>query len=141
MPACAARPAGVAGQARRRSRRKFAPGCRRERERGYRPIHATTDCCYCLVATATVLELPPIGSSYPLTSCLCTGRNGSGQVALPFVVVSTRVGQWRACPRDHARAQVRPGRALLAHGMVVPGAAGFGRLVAFCGRACAAGNG
>jgi hypothetical protein len=44
----------------------------------------------CLVAIATVLELPPIGSSHAPTSCLCTGRNGSGQVALPLVVRSRR---------------------------------------------------
>jgi hypothetical protein len=28
----------------------------------------------------------PIGSSHAPTSCLCTGRNGSDQVALPLVV-------------------------------------------------------
>jgi hypothetical protein len=43
-------------------------------------------CSSCLIATATVLELPPIGSSHAPTSCLCTRRNRSGQVALPLVV-------------------------------------------------------
>ena len=40
----------------------------------------------CLISRATVLELPAIGSSHAPTSCLCTGRNGSGHVALPLVV-------------------------------------------------------
>jgi hypothetical protein len=31
----------------------------------------------CLVATATVLELAPMASSQPATSCLCTGRHAS----------------------------------------------------------------
>ena len=50
-----------------------------------------TECRVCLIATATVLELPPIGSSHAPTSCLCTGRNGSGQVALPLVVRCKRL--------------------------------------------------
>src|SRR5688500_16877009 len=33
-----------------------------------------------------MLELPPIGSSHAPTSCLCTGGNGSGHVALLLVV-------------------------------------------------------
>jgi hypothetical protein len=33
-----------------------------------------------------VLELPPMASSQTAMSCLCTGRNASGQVALPLVV-------------------------------------------------------
>jgi hypothetical protein len=55
----------------------------------------------CLIATATVLELPLIGSSHAPTSCLCTGRNGSGQVALPLVVLLESVGL------DHRRARSR----------------------------------
>ena len=43
-------------------------------------------CWSCLIATARVLELPSIGSSHAPKSCLCSGRNGSGQVALPLVV-------------------------------------------------------
>jgi hypothetical protein len=43
-------------------------------------------CCICLIATATVLELPPIASSHARTWCLCTGCNGSGQVTLLLVV-------------------------------------------------------
>ena len=40
------------------------------------------------IATATVLELPPIGSPHAPKSCLRTGRQGSGRVALLFVVRS-----------------------------------------------------
>jgi hypothetical protein len=36
------------------------------------------------------LELLPIGSAHASTSCLCTGRDGSGQVAIPVVVPSGR---------------------------------------------------
>ena len=36
-------------------------------------------CCFCLVATATVLELPPMASSQTVTSCLCTGCHVSGR--------------------------------------------------------------
>jgi hypothetical protein len=43
-----------------------------------------------LVATATVLELPPIGSSHAPTSCLCTGCIASVHVALLLVVRSER---------------------------------------------------
>jgi hypothetical protein len=32
------------------------------------------------------LDLHPIGSSRARSLCLCTGRNASGQVALPWVV-------------------------------------------------------
>jgi hypothetical protein len=39
-----------------------------------------------LKATAMVLDLHPIGSSSAPLLCLCTGRNASGQVALPWVV-------------------------------------------------------
>jgi len=48
---------------------------------------ASGRCCVCLLATATVLELPPIGSSHAPALCLCTGRNGCGEVALLLVVV------------------------------------------------------
>jgi hypothetical protein len=54
------------------------------------PRSTCRHCRVCLIATATVLELPPIGSSHAPTSCPCTGRNGSGQVALPLVVPSER---------------------------------------------------
>jgi hypothetical protein len=37
----------------------------------------------CLVATATVLGIPRIGSAQAPMSCLCTGHDGSGPVALP----------------------------------------------------------
>ena len=40
--------------------------------------------------TATVLELPPIGSAHTPPSCLCTGCHGSGQAALLLVVRSDR---------------------------------------------------
>jgi hypothetical protein len=40
-------------------------------------------CPLCLKATAMVLDLHPIGSSRAPSLCLCTGRNASGQVALP----------------------------------------------------------
>lgn len=36
-------------------------------------------CRSCLVATATVLELPPMASSQTATSCLCTGCDASGR--------------------------------------------------------------
>jgi hypothetical protein len=39
----------------------------------------------CLVATATVLELRPIGRSHAPTSCLCTGRKGPAKWRFPFV--------------------------------------------------------
>jgi hypothetical protein len=55
----------------------------------------------CLKATATVLDLHPIGSSRAPTSCRCTGRNGSGQVALPRVVPSEHlVGTALGRPRS-----------------------------------------
>jgi hypothetical protein len=42
----------------------------------------------CLIATATLLELRPSGSSQAPTSCLCTARNGFSEVALSLVVIS-----------------------------------------------------
>ena len=57
----------------------------RVRVRGYRfARHAiangrSADYRSCLMATAAVLELPPIGSSHAQTSCLYTGRHRSGQ--------------------------------------------------------------
>ena len=53
---------------------------------GSRGVVRSRDRSLCLIATATVLELPRIGSSHAPTSCLCTGRNEPGQVALPLVV-------------------------------------------------------
>jgi hypothetical protein len=50
--------------------------------------------CFCLKATAMVLDLHPIGSSSAPSLCLCTGRNASGQVALPWVVA-------KRAPRRH----------------------------------------
>jgi hypothetical protein len=50
--------------------------------------------CSCLKATAMVLDLHPIGSSRAPSLCLCTGRNASGQVALPWVVA-------KRAPRRH----------------------------------------
>jgi hypothetical protein len=50
------------------------------------PLGATPCCSSCLAAKATVLELPPIGSSHAPMSGPRTGYNGSGQVALLFVV-------------------------------------------------------
>ncbi len=41
-----------------------------------------------------VLDLHPIGSSSAPSLCLCTGRNASGQVALPWVVA-------KRAPRRH----------------------------------------
>ena len=49
---------------------------------------------FCLKATAMVLDLHPIGSSSAPSLCLCTGRNASGQVALPWVVA-------KRAPRRH----------------------------------------
>ena len=49
---------------------------------------------FCLKATAMVLDLHPIGSSRAPSLCLCTGRNASGQVALPWVVA-------KRAPRRH----------------------------------------
>src|SRR3954451_22352347 len=40
------------------------------------------------------LDLHPIGSSCAPSLCLCTGRNASGQVALPWVVA-------KRAPRRH----------------------------------------
>src|SRR4051794_38686257 len=40
----------------------------------------------CLIAPAMALDLYPIGSSRAPSLCLCTGRNASDQVALPWVV-------------------------------------------------------
>lgn len=51
-------------------------------------------CRICLKATAMVLDLHPIGSSRAPSLCLCTGRNASGQVALPWVVA-------KRAPRRH----------------------------------------
>ena len=48
----------------------------------------------CLEATAMVLDLHPIGSSRAASLCLCTERNASGQVALPWVVA-------KRAPRRH----------------------------------------
>ncbi len=48
----------------------------------------------CLKATAMVLDLHPIGSSSAPSLCLYTGRNASGQVALPWVVA-------KRAPRRH----------------------------------------
>ena len=45
-------------------------------------------CSFYLKATAMVLGLHPIGSSRAPSLCLCTGRNASGQAALPWVVGS-----------------------------------------------------
>ena len=63
------------------------------------------ECSVCLVATATVLELRRIGSSPAPTSCLCTGRKGSGQVTLPLIVQgrSEGVGGRRARSREGGR--------------------------------------
>ena len=57
---------------------------------------ATRDCASwrgiaCAIACASLrqrrlLELSPIGGSHAPTSCLCAGRDGTGQVALPLVV-------------------------------------------------------
>ena len=69
----------------RQLRRKEQPSHHRQ------PGRAQRRRCSCLIATATVLELPPIGSSPAPTSCLCTGRNGSAQVALSLVVWSGAV--------------------------------------------------
>src|SRR5215217_227667 len=41
-----------------------------------------------------VLDLHPIGSSRAPSLCLCTGRNASGRVALPWVVA-------KRAPRRH----------------------------------------
>jgi hypothetical protein len=60
----------------------------------------TERCRACLVATATVFELAPIGSSHAPTSCVCTGRDGSGQVALPLVVQSDRPSFGRRPEQD-----------------------------------------
>jgi hypothetical protein len=43
---------------------------------------ALRGCCLCLVATAMVLELSPIGSSHASAPCLCTEHDGSGRVVL-----------------------------------------------------------
>ena len=51
-------------------------------------------CSFCLKATAMVLDLHPIGSSSAPSLCLCTGRNASGQVVLPWVVA-------KRAPRRH----------------------------------------
>ena len=51
--------------------------------------------------TGVALDLHPIGCSRAPTSCLCTGRNGSGQVALPRVVASEHlVGTALGRPRS-----------------------------------------
>jgi len=42
----------------------------------------------CIEGDSEVLDLHPIGGSRAASSCLCTGRNASGQVALPWVVAS-----------------------------------------------------
>ena len=57
------------------------------------PGFVARQCC-CLNATAMVLDLHPIGSSRAPSLCLCTGRNASGQVALPWVVA-------KRAPRRH----------------------------------------
>ena len=49
------------------------------------------DRCYCLLAIATVRDFPPLEAPTKSASCVCVGRNGSGQVALPFVIRSERV--------------------------------------------------
>ena len=58
----------------------------------------------CLIATATLPVLPPIGSSHAPTSRLCAGRNESGQVALRLLVRgdrATRLAQTLALHRRH----------------------------------------
>jgi hypothetical protein len=78
--------------------------------------------CICLIATATAPQLLSIGSLHAPMSYLCTGRNGSGQVALPlmpFPVVSgarpqaARAWEWSslsAATAAHCRQQSRPRR-------------------------------
>jgi DNA-directed RNA polymerase specialized sigma24 family protein len=77
-----------------------------------RPRAVRRDCCSCLVATAAVLEFPPMASSHAPTSCLCIGCDGFGRVALLLVVLSRRLG----CPSGDARIRttsISPGRRLL----------------------------
>jgi hypothetical protein len=62
-----------------------SPGAKRG-DRRWSALTFAPRCCSCLIATATVLELPPIGSSHAPTSCLCTRCKESGQVALLLVV-------------------------------------------------------
>jgi hypothetical protein len=60
------------------------------------PGLAVPAACFCLKATAMVLDLHPIGRSSAPSLCLCTGRNASGQMALPWVVA-------KRAPRRHRR--------------------------------------
>ena len=70
------------GRSRCRDGRRPAVGRGGLRERDERSRYLARICArYCLLATATVLEFPPIGSSHAPTSCLCSGRNGSGHMA------------------------------------------------------------
>jgi transcriptional regulator with XRE-family HTH domain len=55
-------------------------------ERSAENEQAATSGAFCLKTTAMVLDLHPIGSSRASSRCLCTGRDASGQVALPWVV-------------------------------------------------------
>ncbi len=64
--------------------------CAREERSAIEPCERSS----CLKATAMVLDLHPIGSSRAPSLCLCTGRNASGQVALPWVVA-------KRAPRRH----------------------------------------
>jgi hypothetical protein len=64
----------------------------------------------CLVATATVLELPSGRSSHASTSWLCTGRNASGQVTLPLVVPATVSGKPGNGPIDGCADSARRSR-------------------------------
>lgn len=64
----------------------------------------------CLVATAAVREVPQIGSLHPPTSCLCAGRNGSGRLELPFVVLVMRRDRDARVPDQRCWELVESGR-------------------------------
>jgi hypothetical protein len=63
------------------------PRCRCTAPRTKRqPLADPPDFRQCVVATATVLSLPPIGSSRPSMSCLSNARTRARRAALPLVV-------------------------------------------------------
>ena len=98
---------------RRDARHRSTGGCADPRDASPLPQFVRGDCecrtrlaLLLLVATAPVLELPPIGGSLARTSCLCSGCDRSGRVALLLVVQSGR--HWRL----HADAPFAAFRAL-----------------------------
>jgi hypothetical protein len=78
---------------------------------------STTRCRSCLVATATVLELPPMASSQTAMSCLCIGYHASGRSGAS---VGRPLRAWRGVQSDACYAPPKAGAASCGQRLPVP---------------------